>query len=246
MRSERFDTPGPLRIKIEIPSGDVELQTVDGSSTQVELEGPEDIVEEARIELRPKGEGHELFVQTHRRGGFGIFRGGSDVELRITAPHGADIEVSAASADIAGRGRLGAVEIEAASGDVSLDRVEGEAKTQTASGDIEIERLEGAGKLQSASGDVSVGEAAGSLKVSTASGDQEIRSVRAGEIALQTASGDIEVGIKQGTKAFIDARSMSGETSSDLEVGDLPSEGDGPEVEIKATAMSGDIRIVRA
>ena len=223
MRSERFDTPGPLRIKIEIPSGDVELQTVDGSSTQVELEGPEDIVEEARIELRPKGEGHELFVQTHRRGGCGICRGGCEVALRITPPPGADIEVSAASADIAGRGRLGAVEIEAASGDVSLDRVEGEAKTQTASGDIEIERLEGAGKLQSASGDV-----------------------RAGEIALQTASGDIEVGIKQGTKAFIDARSMSGETSSDLEVGDLPSEGDGPEVEIKATAMSGDIRIVRA
>jgi DUF4097 and DUF4098 domain-containing protein YvlB len=124
--------------------------------------------------------------------------------------------------------------------------VAGDAKTQTASGDIEIERLGGAGKLQSASGDISVGEAAGSLKVSTASGDQEIRSVEAGEVALQTASGDIEVGIKRGTKVFIDARSMSGDTSSDLDVGDALPDGDGPVVEVKATAMSGDIRIRRS
>ena len=86
----------------------------------------------------------------------------------------------------------------------------------------------------------------GSLKVSTASGDQEIRSVEAGEVALQTASGDIEVGIKRGTQVFIDARSMSGDTSSDLEVGETAPDVDGPIVEVKATAMSGDIRIVRA
>jgi Putative adhesin len=245
MRSERFETPGPLRIKIQIPSGDVELETVDGTTAEVELEGPEELVEEARIELRPKGDGHELVVETHRRSGFRIFRG-DDVELRIRAPHGADVQVSAASADIEGRGRFGEVEVEAASGDISLERVDRDAKAQTASGDIEIEQLGGAGKLQSASGDISVGEAAGSLKVSTASGDQEIGSVAAGEIALQTASGDIEVGIKRGAKVFIDARSMSGETSSDLEVGDALPDGDGPVVEVKATAMSGDIRIRRS
>lgn len=245
MRRETFETPGPLRIRIEIPSGDVELETSEGATTEVELEGPDELVEEARIELRPKREGHELFVETHPRSGFRIFRGTSDVELRIKAPHGADVEISAASADIEGRGRFGEVEVEAASGDVSFEHVEGNAKAQTASGDVEIERIGGAGKLQSASGDISVGEAAGSLKISTASGDQEIGSIVAGEIALQTASGDIEVGVKKGTKVFIDARSMSGETSSDLEVGDAP-EGDGPAVEVKATAMSGDIRIVRA
>lgn len=245
MRRETFETPGPLRIRIEIPSGDVDLETTEETTTDVQLGGPDELVEEARIELRPKGDGHELFVQTHPRSGFRIFRGSSDVELRISAPHGADVEVSAASADVEGRGHFGAVEVEAASGDVSFEHVQGDAKAQTASGDVEIERLSGAGKLQSASGDISVGEAAGSLKISTASGDQEIGSVAAGEIALQTASGDIEVGVKKGTKVFIDARSMSGETSSELDVGDAP-EGDGAAVEVKATAMSGDIRIVRA
>ena len=39
---------------------------------------------------------------------------------------------------------------------------------------------------------------------------------------------------------------MSGDTSSDLEVSDTPSEGEGPLVEISATAMSGDITVRRA
>jgi hypothetical protein len=63
---------------------------------------------------------------------------------------------------------------------------------------------------------------------------------------LQTASGDIEVGVKRGTKVFIDARSMSGETTSDLDIGDEAAEDAGPVIELKATAMSGDIRVVRA
>ena len=75
----------------------------------------------------------------------------------------------------------------------------------------------------------------------TASGDVEVDSVREGDVDLQTASGDIEVGIKQGSKLWIDARSMSGDTSSELEIGDAPSDGEGPLVEVRATAMSGDI-----
>jgi hypothetical protein len=39
---------------------------------------------------------------------------------------------------------------------------------------------------------------------------------------------------------------MSGDTSSELEIGDAPALGDGPEVDLRATSMSGDIRILRA
>ena len=70
--------------------------------------------------------------------------------------------------------------------------------------------------------------------------------MREGDVTLQTASGDIDVGIKQGSKLWIDAKSMSGETSSELEISDAPSDGEGPLVEIRATAMSGDIAIRRA
>jgi hypothetical protein len=56
----------------------------------------------------------------------------------------------------------------------------------------------------------------------------------------------MHVGIRPGSSLWLDVKSVSGDTSSDLAVGDTPPEGDGPLVELRATAMSGDIRIVRA
>ena len=128
---------------------------------------------------------------------------------------------------------------------MKLARVDGPLTVNTASGDLEVGTLKGDGKVRAASGDISIDEADSSLKVQTASGDVEVESVREGDVVLQTASGDIEVGIKQGSKLWIDAKSMSGETSSELEIGEEPTNGEGPMVEVRATAMSGDIRVKR-
>jgi DUF4097 and DUF4098 domain-containing protein YvlB len=262
MRREAFETPGPLLLTVRVPSGDIDLETVEGTETVVEVSGSPELEEEARIELHPKRDGHEVTVIIEKRSGlFRAFR--EDVRIRVQSPPGADVEVSTASADTDARGDFGAVQINTASGDVDFDhvgeaqvnsasgdvklaRVDGPLTVNTASGDLEVGRLQGEGKVRAASGDVSIDEADSSLKVQTASGDVEIESVREGEVTLQTASGDIQVGIKQGSKLWIDAKSMSGETSSELEIGDTPTDGEGPMVEVRATAMSGDIRVKRA
>jgi len=263
MRRETFETPGPLTLDIRVPSGDIDLETVEGTETVVEVSGSPELEEEARIELRPKRDGHEVSVIIEKRSGlFRAFR--EEVRVRLTSPPGADVEVSTASADVDARGDFGGAQINTASGDVEFEHVGGEAQVNsasgdvklvrvdgqltvnTASGDLEIVRLQGEGKVRAASGDIWIEEADGSLKVQTASGDVEIKSVREGDVVLQTASGDIEVGIKQGSKLWIDAKSMSGETSSELEIGDAPADGEGPMVEVRATAMSGDIRVKRA
>jgi DUF4097 and DUF4098 domain-containing protein YvlB len=262
MRRETFDTPGPLTLDIRVPSGEIELETVDGTETIVELSASDELEQAARIELRPKREGHELSVVIEKRAGF--FRGREEVRLRVSAPIGADVEVSTASADTEGRGEFGKLDVNTASGDVSFDKatrdvavnsasgdfaideIGGELVVNTASGDVDLGRLAGEGKIRSASGDIQLKEAEASLKVQTASGDVQVESVREGNVVLQTASGDIEVGIKKGSKLWIDAKSMSGDTTSDLEIGDAPPDGDGPMVEVRATAMSGDITVKRA
>ena len=261
MRRETFETPRPLRLSVRVPSGRIDFETVEGTETVVELEGSPEIEEDARIEIRPKRDGDEVVVVVEDKGLFRRFRG--DVRVRVSAPAGADVEVSSASADVDGRGEFGALEANTASGDVTFEQV-GEAEVNSASGDVKISRVQGAltgntasgdlevghvggsGKVRSASGDVSIGEADSSLKIQTASGDVQASSVREGDVTLQTASGDIDVGVKRGSKVWIDARSMSGDTSSDLEVSDVPSDGEGPLVEISATAMSGDITVRRA
>jgi DUF4097 and DUF4098 domain-containing protein YvlB len=265
VRAETFSTPGPVLLNIEIPAGEIRLETGDEPETRVELDTrDEDALAAATIELRTRDDGHEVVVAAQKRFGFRLLGAGTQYSLRIRAPHGADVELSTGSADVEGRGRFGAVEINDASGDARLDeidgdvrvniasgdvrlgRVGGDATVNSASGDVEIVSIGGRGKIRSASGDVSVGEAKSALSVATASGDQEIGSVASGQVTVQSASGDIEVGVAPGATLWIDAKSMSGETISELEVEGSPPADEAAQVELRANSMSGDIRVRRA
>jgi DUF4097 and DUF4098 domain-containing protein YvlB len=270
VRTEQFHTPGLLSLDLRLPSGQIELEATDGEQTTVTLDATRDteeirdVIDNARVELRPRGDGHEVVVDVQRkRFKFFDFMGG-EIIMRVSAPHGANVQVSTASADVDARGRFGElraqaasgdlrfmeldgrVDIKSASGDVDLGRIAGEASINTASGDIRVDRIEGDATIRSASGDVEVQEAASSVTVQTASGDQRLGAVTSGRVVMQSASGDQTVGIRRGSRVHIDAKTMSGDTSSELVVGEEPPPGDGPTVELRATAMSGDIRILRA
>src|SRR5215211_2052027 len=119
MRRERFDTPGPLHLNLRIPSGRIDLETVDGTETVVELEASPDVEEQTRIEVRPRNDGHEVSVVLDKR--LGLFRGlRGDLHLRVSSPPGAGVELSTASADVRGRGSFGALGVNTASGDVTF------------------------------------------------------------------------------------------------------------------------------
>ena len=100
--------------------------------------------------------------------------------------------------------------------------------------------------VNSASGDVLIREVGSPVSINTASGDQTIGAVTNGSVGLKSASGDLKVGIREGSTLWVDARSRSGEVSSELPVTDLPPEGDAPHIELRANTMSGDITLVRA
>jgi DUF4097 and DUF4098 domain-containing protein YvlB len=285
MRSETFETPGELRLDIRLGAGEARLETTEGAETTVRLEPLRDndasraAVEGARVELRKRGDGHEVVIDVRDRGR-GIFRN-AEVLVAVTCPEGTSVETKSGSADVEGRGRFGSVEVESgsgdvefgevadlnvgtASGDVQLGSVAADARVNTASGDVQVRSIGGDGKVNtasgdivvrevggelsvnSASGDVIVREARSSVRVNTASGDQEIGSVVTGRVELKSASGDLKVAIAEGSMLFVDARSRSGEVRSELPVSDVPPEGEGPSVELRANTMSGDITVARA
>ena len=126
-----------------------------------------------------------------------------------------------------------------------FDEIAGQAGINTASGDVELRRV-GSAKVNSASGDVRI-EDSGPVDANTASGDIRLRSVASGEVRLHSASGDLDVGIAKGSRLWVDAQSLSGDTSSELELEAAPSgDDDGPLVELRAQTMSGDISVRRA
>ena len=235
MRRETFPESGPLRLELSLPAGEIELEAVPAGETVVELElvrGSEAAVDEARVELR----GDELVVK--------VDHPNAEVRLRLEVPEGSALQAKTASGDVRARGRLGDAVVKSASGDVKLDAVDS-LEAKLASGDLDVTHIAGDARVDSASGDVELGEAGGGVTVRTASGDQEVRSVAEGKVELSSASGDIRVGIKQGSRLWVDARSMSGDVTSELEVGDEEPGEDGPLVELKVTAMSGDVQVVR-
>jgi DUF4097 and DUF4098 domain-containing protein YvlB len=255
MRRETFAAPGPLRLDVSVSAGEIEVEAQESAEAVVELEplrNGDRAVEEARVELR----GDELRVEVRDRSS-------AEVRIVVRAPEGSTLLARAGSADVRTKGRLGDTELKLASGDAALDRVgalraklasgdlearhvDGEAKIESASGDIELAELAGEGEIASASGGVRILDAASGLKIRTASGDQGLGSVREGRIDLSSASGDIRIGIRQGSRLWVDARSSSGDVVSELEVGDAPPDEEGPLVELQATTMSGDIQVVRA
>jgi DUF4097 and DUF4098 domain-containing protein YvlB len=237
MRTEIFQTPDGVRLRIGLASGRVEIETADTAETVVELSGPRE--EDAKIEQH----GKDVIVEVeHRRLPFGSSH---DHRLVVRAPAGACVDANVASADLAARGRYDSVKVNSASGDVSVEDT-AEVSVRTASGDVELGRVSGSGTVRSASGDVSVSELEGDLRIQTASGDQRVVSAAQGKVTLQAASGDLEIGIRRGSKVWVEASSMSGRTSSELELGDAPPDGDGPLVELEAKTMSGDIEVRRA
>jgi hypothetical protein len=281
MRSETYDTPGPLRLNLESPAGEIEIETGNTEETHVELEAIanndaiRDLVENSRIELVRRGDGHEVVVEAKARHGIFISLskgpdirfGGPDVRLRITCPHGADLDVRTKSADLRARGEYGAVDIKTASGDIEIEKASGATRVKSASGDVHIDDAASSLDVQSVSGDLHAGvvrgdiraqlvsgdvhvrDAGASISTNTVSGDQRFEAVQRGRVELKAISGDVIVGVRTGARVYVDANTVSGSTSSELELSDAPAQApaaDAPLVELFVKTVSGDIRLERA
>ncbi len=251
-----FATQEPPRLRFAIGAGRIEIETAEAAETTVEVEASRGELENLKVEQH----GRDIVIEGRKR--FGLK--GDEYDIRVRAPLGSDVDANIASATFRAAGRLGAIEVNTASGDVHVDDVEREAKVRsasgdvrlgavggkadlnTASGDVEVGSAAGGGTIRSASGDVQIGEAGKRLSLNTASGDMQIGSIAEGSVDVKSASGDVRIGVKQGSRLFVDAKSLSGDTTSEVELGGAEVATGGPLVEVKGATMSGDIRIVRA
>lgn len=258
MEPRTFDTPDGLHLELRIPSGSINVETADISSTTVEIRGEKD-ANEFRIELTPLADGgHRLRIHQERRAfQFGWTR---EVSVHVRAPGGVTVDAESGSADLEVDGDAGSIAFRSGSGDLRFSSVRGDVTAKcasgdinggsvagglvahTASGDVEVGSAVGRIVARSASGDVRVGHAPGPVQATTASGDLSFGGLAHGEATLRSVSGDIDVGIATGTRVWLDLSSVSGDTRSDLDPSDAPEEGRDL-VELRAQSVSGDIRV---
>jgi DUF4097 and DUF4098 domain-containing protein YvlB len=264
-----FEVQGPVELDVRLTSGDIEVDPTLEGRVDVELiahdEESQRLVDAARVELGPQGHRPTVVVDVPQKRGFTLtLFGRSGIECRIRCPHDSGLSVRTKSADVLARGTIGALNVSTASGDIEVDRVSGGVNVkaassdfsareigsgvnvQTASGDVDISVARGPLNVTSVSGDISVGEAYDNVNANSVSGDQDHGAVMQGVVSAHSVSGDVTIGVRRGSRAFLDCTTVSGETSSELEMtGEAPA-GESPFVEIRAKTVSGDIRITRA
>jgi len=264
-----FEVEGPVELDVRLTSGDIDVDPNTEGSVEIELiahdEESQRLIDNARIELNPHGHRPTILVDVPQKRGFSIsIFGRSGIECRIRCPHDSGLSVRTKSADISARGVLGGLNVQTASGDVDIDRVSGGVNVksassdfsarevgggvniQTASGDIDLSVARGPINVTSVSGDISIGEAYDNVNANSVSGDQDHGAVMQGIVAAHSVSGDVTIAVRRGSKAFLDCTTVSGDTTSELELSSDAPAGDGPLVEIRAKTVSGDIRITRA
>jgi len=259
--TREFETPQPVRLRIEAGSGVIRVDAVDGGRTVVRLRPARgggdkalDLIRRTTIEHR----GDEVIVDVPRAG-IGFLRSSPEVDIAVSVPSGSILESTAKSADLRTSGHLDAVRSRSGSGDVSLahvgeahvqagsgdtvlDRADRSVHVETGSGDVRLKHIEGALEVNTASGDVHVDAAGGDVSINTASGDHYVGRVRRGTVKINSASGDVEVAVIEGTAVWLDVTSLTGTVHSTLEGSGPPADGEDA-VALHVNTVSGDISL---
>ena len=262
-----FELNATPSLRVSIAGGSVEIDTADGPTARVEVtrEDGSEPGDDVFVGLRETTSGPEIAVELKRGGFWGVFSGDPNIVVRADVPHSSRLHVTTASADIAARGRYAGSVIETASGDARVEHVDGNLSIKSASGDLDVESVSGDLDARTASGETEIGHCGGDVSVRTASGDiklgqvhggqleartasggVDIADVSRGSLSINTASGEIAVGVRRGSHVWLDTRSLSGDTTSELEVTEELDPGEGELIEIRATSVSGAIRIRRS
>jgi hypothetical protein len=256
-----------VTLDLRLPSGEITIDPSLDGRVEVELiahdEESQAMADAARIEQ--SGDRILVDVPSRNRGfGLSFIFGRQGITCRVKCPPMSNVDVRTKSADVQALGTLRKVNVATASGDVALQdvaadvnvktasgdvrvgRVNGDATVNTASGDVFAELVGGTTRINAVSGDVRLGEAVGEASVQTVSGDQRVEAVFGGSLNAQAVSGDVQIAVRRGAKVYLDCNTLSGDTSSELDMTGEPAAGGARLIEIKVKTVSGDIRITRA
>jgi hypothetical protein len=215
---QKFDTPSPVSVVVDIPAGRVQFVAGDRVDTVVEVV-PVDAAKGRDVKAAEQTSvGFADGVLTIRTAAVRsqYFGSSGSVAVIVELPAGSRVEARAAAAEVCGVGRLGEVVFEGAYRRIAIEEA-ASVRLSAVDGDVEVGRLGGAAEISTARGDIRVGEA-----------------VR-GTVVLQTRSGSISVGAAAGVSATLDAGASCGRISNALKNNGTA------ELDIRATTACGDI-----
>ena len=203
-RSEIFETPSAVKLRVEVPAGRVFVTAEATGQTRIELAALSSKAREwvADAEISKNGDEIVVFIRQPSIFSWGFNRG---VDVNIHVPLESWAAMATGSGHIDTAGRLGKVRATSGSGKIRLDDC-GEVYARTGSGEITVRLCAGSVDAKTGSGHVTVGKVGADARIETASGGAEIDEV-GGNARIHCASGHIEVGLSGDS---LDAHAASG------------------------------------
>ncbi len=181
-------------------------------------------------------------VETHGElGNAKVATGSGEVRVEF----GLDVEVKTGSGDISIGATGGNCVIRCGSADVAVETIGGDGNILSGSGDVMIDQVGGVLEIKTGSGDILVKRAGAGIDAMAGSGDLLVRRVDHGRLKAKTGSGDVQVGVADGTAAYLDIMTVTGDVRSSLDASEGPSDGD-LTVELIIQSGSGDVVLQRA
>lgn len=181
------------------------------------------------------------FEATGELGDVASYTGSGEVKVE----HAHDVEIRTGSGDIQVRRVSGSVDSKSGSAEVVFGEIAGDADVLSGSGDVVVDQVGGRFKVKAGSGDIVVKAAGDGVDAMAGSGDLLLRHVDHGRVKAKTGSGDIQIGVADGTAAYLDIMTVTGDVSSELDGSQAPTNGE-LTVEIHVQTGSGDVVLQRA
>jgi hypothetical protein len=200
---ERFDVGAGGTLRVDVPDGDIEVETRDGAGVDVEvtvrgrdLEWAREVFDRMAFEVRARGNTVSVTARSAQlRGSDYRNYGGVGLTVRIGIPRRFDANITTEDGDISLEDLDGTVTLNSSDGDITVGRIRGrEANLETSDGDVTIAALETEQSVvRTSDGDIDLTTVAGAVRASTSDGDIRVTVGQSTGVALRTSDGDITI-----------------------------------------------------
>ncbi len=246
-KSDQVDGNIIVEIKIDIPSGDIEI--LNSTSGNIEIEYRNVVYARDQEEADKINDDYNFSSETrenkllitverpkHRRRGrnvldklfSGDWNNNANTYLRLRVPDGKTVEVKTSSADLNVTGIKADLDIRGSSSDLVIRDTEGNFYADLSSGDVDISDHKGDIQITGNSSDIGLENIKGSVSSRTSSGDGYYTGI-SGSVDIEASSGDFRL------------TDIGGDLEAVSSSGDIYAHGVAGSIQAKSS--SGDMRL---
>jgi len=202
--AQSWPAESDVRIRIELVSGNIEIEGWDRDEVRVEVEGDTVNALDVRASRR------RIRIRGPKFGRGRVFRrmGDLDVDVRLSVPARSRIEAKTTNGTIRVEGVSGTLDLSSANGDIEVRGKPTEARLETINASIDFEGASSLVDARTVNGSIDLTGVAGELFASTISGSIRAEADALERVELKTLSGSIRLrarllkGVRAHLKSF--------------------------------------------